>query len=97
MQKCHTCNTAFTWRQVNSSLTKGYQPIICQQCGAIYTITASSRLINSIAMALLPMVIAFYSMSALEISFWLSLGLLLVLIILATIVTPYLVKYKKVN
>ncbi|WP_078428270.1 TIGR04104 family putative zinc finger protein [Alkalihalobacterium alkalinitrilicum] len=44
-QKCESCGTVITKKEIQKSLLKGYRPIPCSNCGTVHQIKEMSKLI----------------------------------------------------
>ncbi len=98
MQKCSVCGAPFKWNKIFKSIWLGYEPVQCEKCNSKYKITFTSRLI-CVSLIILPMLIFGFYLTPLLISNKLYINLLLLLIIpiVCSLFSPYLVKYKKVD
>lgn len=97
LKKCENCNIPFSWNKVYKSFwgLLGYKKIECGNCGAEHKITFGGRLTN-VALTILPMLILtnyiIYFTSFNNIIVTLGLGLAILLI--GSLFTPYLVRFK---
>ncbi|MEK3797856.1 TIGR04104 family putative zinc finger protein [Peribacillus sp. FSL H8-0477] len=92
MQKCIQCQTPFKWSTVYKSLWFAYSPIHCNNCGTKHTITFTSRIIATIMLVVLPLLWMNYSFNEMAFDATISFSVL-VLLILVSLFSPFLVHY----
>lgn len=93
MVKCDNCNTSFKWKQIYRA-NWIYGPVKCNKCGFKYKITFPSRFIV-VGLTIVPMLIFGYSsfpMRNVLLTMIISIGVA----IIGSLLTPFLVKYKRV-
>ncbi|NCU19088.1 TIGR04104 family putative zinc finger protein [Pallidibacillus pasinlerensis] len=95
MQKCNNCNTPFNWRIIFKSFWWIYKPIECDTCGTEHKITLFGRSTIA-AMSILPIWIFGYILSPTDNIFVLA-GIGLLMGIIDFLLSPYIVRYKKMN
>lgn len=93
MQKCTQCQTPFKWSAVYKSLWFAYSPIHCNNCGTKHIITFKSRIIATIMLVVLPLLWMNYSLNKMAFDATISFSVL-VLLILVSLFSPFLVHYK---
>ncbi len=59
MQRCQKCSHEFIWRDVFKSITFGYKPLICKNCGVHYDVKLSFRVINALIIGI-PVIISIF-------------------------------------
>ncbi|WP_412177870.1 TIGR04104 family putative zinc finger protein [Sporosarcina sp. YIM B06819] len=92
LQKCNHCNAQFTRGEINKSLWLAYRPIVCTQCGTKHKVLIASRLLSvvvTVPFALLGIyLVNNYNQSLLSV-----LSIIIPLTLLASVISPYLVRY----
>ncbi|MGM0852643.1 MAG: TIGR04104 family putative zinc finger protein [Bacillota bacterium] len=92
MQKCDKCNTQFRWSKIYKSFVWTYKPIECNNCGTEHRITILGRL-SFVFCTIVPSLIFLNFPSPFE-SFILTLVIGLFILLVGSLLTPFLVKYK---
>lgn len=94
MQKCKSCNAQFSWASIYESFWLGYRPIVCSQCKVEHKITVLGRLIF-VALTILPTLLFWNFFSPFN-NFFVTLGVGIAILLFGSVISPYLVKFKKV-
>ncbi|MBW3111644.1 hypothetical protein KYJ26_07380 [Bacillus sp. MCCB 382] len=95
MQKCDKCQTPFSWKKIMKSFIWTYKPIHCSNCGTEHDITIRGRL-AFVLCTILPAILFFNFLSPFE-NFVLTFGIGMLILLVGTLVTPFLVTYKSVR
>lgn len=95
MQKCKNCNTQFSWGSIYKSFWWGYIPIECKNCNTEHEITIIGRFIF-VSMTIIPMLV-FGNFFSLFDNAFATIGVGITILLIGSLFTPYLVKYKKVD
>lgn len=95
MQKCKNCNMQFSWVNIYKSFWWGYKPIECETCNTEHRITVLGRIIF-VSLTILPMLVFGYFFSPFYHAFA-TMGVGIAILIIGSLFTPYMVKYKKVD
>ncbi|WP_405196579.1 TIGR04104 family putative zinc finger protein [Virgibacillus necropolis] len=96
LQKCDSCNTSFKYSEIFQAIWLGYKPIQCEKCSSIHKITIPSRFIV-VCLTILPMLIFGFSLSPPFSNFFLTLMIMLIIPFVGSLLTPFLVRYKRKN
>ncbi|WP_445683695.1 TIGR04104 family putative zinc finger protein [Sporosarcina sp. FSL K6-3457] len=87
------CIKPFSWSEIYRSFWRWmYKPIKCDKCGTEHRIAISGRL-TFVSVTILPMSIFVNFLSPFD-SFLSTLGVGIAILIISSLVTPYLVKFK---
>ncbi|MCA1057660.1 hypothetical protein LCL96_01855 [Rossellomorea aquimaris] len=92
MQKCDKCNTQFSWSEIFKSYIWIYTPIECRNCGTVHKITLLGRL-TFVSYTIVPALVFFHFISPFE-NFALNFGIQLIILLVGSLFTPYVVRYK---
>ncbi|MFS1515445.1 TIGR04104 family putative zinc finger protein [Bacillus sp. SCS-151] len=92
LQKCVNCNRQFSWSKIYKSFWWAYKPIECDNCNTEYRIRLSGRFVF-VSLTLLPMLIFSFFLSPFSNPF-LTIGMGLTILLIGSLFTPYLVRYK---
>lgn len=95
MQTCKNCNTQFSWSKVYISFWKGYKPIECENCNTEHRILVLGRVVF-VSLTILPMLVFGFFLSPFDQSFA-TIGVGIAILLIGSLFTPYLVKYKKID
>ncbi|WP_173104975.1 TIGR04104 family putative zinc finger protein [Bacillus sp. KH172YL63] len=94
MQQCSNCASSFTWKSIyRYMLGHLFTPLSCSHCGQEHTITIRGRFINSI-LTICPALLFMLFLSPFH-SMFATLGIGLSLIFAGTLLTPFMVTFKK--
>lgn len=93
MQKCGKCNAHFSWRKIYKSLWWNYNPIKCNECDTTHKITMPSRLIF-VSLTIFPMLSFGFFLSPFS-NGVVTLGIAIFILIIGSMLAPFLVTYKK--
>jgi len=86
---CDYCGNEITYKEIRSSISLKYKPVICKDCGTNYIPTFISKMLVSIFFLVPIFFIANKSSSTLIFIISFSIYLLM-----AFFFTPYIIKYK---
>lgn len=95
MQKCKNCNTEFSWGSIYKSLCLGYKPIECEKCNEEHIITVLGRFIF-VSLTIIPMLVFGHFLSPFDNGFQ-TIAVSIAILIIGSLFTPYLVKFKEVD
>ncbi|WP_188048674.1 TIGR04104 family putative zinc finger protein [Bacillus sp. CH30_1T] len=95
MQKCDKCNTQFSWSEIYNSFVWIYKPIECNNCGMEHRITILGRLSFAFC-TIVPSLIFFNFLSPFENYYILTFVIGIFILLVGSLLTPFLVKYKGV-
>lgn len=92
MQRCAICNQPFKWNQFFISLWLAFQPVKCRNCGTVYKVANTSRLLATL---LLLVPIIYISVFIRNLSFLEVLLPTATVIALVSLGLPFLLEYEK--
>ncbi|WP_374054524.1 TIGR04104 family putative zinc finger protein [Rossellomorea sp. FM04394] len=95
LQKCDRCQTSFSWRAILKSFIWTYKPIHCTNCGTKHEITIRGRL-SFVLCTILPAILFFNFLAPFE-NFVLTIGIGMLILLVGTLLTPFVVTYKGVR
>ncbi|MGP4040935.1 TIGR04104 family putative zinc finger protein [Gracilibacillus sp. D59] len=93
MQKCKNCNAQFRWNKIYKTFWLNYKPIKCSECKTIHNITIIGRF-TVVSLTILPMMICSYILTPIS-NIFTTLGVGLCILILGSLLTPFVVTYKE--
>ncbi|WP_370529774.1 TIGR04104 family putative zinc finger protein [Alkalihalobacillus sp. AL-G] len=94
LQKCENCNKQFSWSHIYNSFWWAYKRIECGNCNTKHSIRISGRFIF-VSLTILPMWIFGFFLSPFS-NIFITIGVGLAILLVGSLFTPYVVKYKKI-
>lgn len=95
--KCTNCNNKFKWYQILGSILNTSHTIKCKTCNSNFKLTHKSFIIGSLLSIVIPLTITtmyiIFNNNKPPISFF----LFILLILIFSMILPFIVKYKKLN
>lgn len=94
MQRCTNCQQKFKWSQFFQSLWLAFRPVKCRNCGTLHKVANASRLLATLLLLVPVIYISVFmeNLRLLEI-----LWPIAVVIIIASVSFPFILKYEKVD
>jgi len=95
LPKCESCGERFNWGKIYRSIYswKGYKPFYCDNCGVKHMINMVGRMTAGI-FTVIPMMVFMLILTPFE-DVFIKLGAGLLIFLLGTLITPYLVNYEE--
>jgi CXXC-20-CXXC protein len=90
IQRCETCKSQFTWKEIQKTIRWNYKPLVCKKCRAEHQITIKSKLLFSFSIAAL-----LFIFSLANLPFNLRIAVIIIVFLSVLVSFPYFAKYKK--
>ncbi|PAE42660.1 hypothetical protein CHI06_10290 [Bacillus sp. 7884-1] len=90
IQRCETCKSQFTWKEIQKTIRWNYKPLVCKKCRAEHQITIKSKLLFSFSIAVL-----LFIFSLANLPFNLRIAVIIIVFLSVLVSFPYFAKYKK--
>ncbi|WP_413469216.1 TIGR04104 family putative zinc finger protein [Rossellomorea aquimaris] len=95
LQKCDKCHRTFSWKTIFRSFIWTYKPIHCTNCGTVHEITIRGRFSFTLC-TILPAILFFNFLTPFE-NFVLTFVIGMLILLVGTLLTPFLVTYKSIE
>ncbi|MBC2396157.1 CXXC-20-CXXC protein [Clostridium acetobutylicum] len=95
--KCTNCNNKFKWYQIVVSIFNKSHTIKCKNCNSDFKLTHKSYIIGSLLSVVIPLTITIMYIIFNNNQPPISLFLFILLILIFSMVLPFIMKYEKLN